>query len=72
MRQFYDLKAVKKSANLSVNSDLLAQAKEVGINLSSTLEAALIDALNERRNASWSEENHDAPSSTDFNGKRGA
>jgi len=39
----------KKEANLSVNSDLLEKARAHGINLSQTLEVALIEALNEQR-----------------------
>jgi len=37
----YDAHAPKRPANLSVNEDLLRQAKELGINLSATLEAEL-------------------------------
>ncbi len=33
MSNLYDFSAPKKSANLSVNSELLAHAKQLGINL---------------------------------------
>jgi antitoxin CcdA len=51
--------AAKKAVNLSVNADLLRQAREREINLSSTLERALQEALRERRRAQWLTENRD-------------
>jgi len=42
MRQIFDTNAPKKPANLSVNSDLLNEEKALKINLSATLESALI------------------------------
>lgn len=38
----FDAQATKKPTNLRINSDLLAKAKDLKINLSSTLEAALV------------------------------
>ena len=43
----------KKSANLSVSADLLAQARQFDINLSATLERALIDTLQARQREQW-------------------
>ena len=40
----FDQMAPKKSANLSINADLLQQAKQLNINLSQTLEQRLADA----------------------------
>ncbi|MHC1727888.1 MAG: type II toxin-antitoxin system CcdA family antitoxin [Syntrophobacteraceae bacterium] len=57
---FYDPKAPKKSANLSINSDLLRLAKESHINLSSVLERRLIELLLEENRKRWLEENWDA------------
>lgn len=50
----------KKSANLSMNSDLLLQAKIHGINLSLTLEVALVGAISEHRRRLWVEDNREA------------
>lgn len=56
----YDLTAPKKSANLSVNSDLLAQAKKLGINLSAVLEQSLAQKVKELKAQAWIEENRNA------------
>lgn len=56
----YDIQAPKKSANLSINADLLSQAKALNLNLSATLELALVDALRRRREELWLEENRSA------------
>ena len=60
MQTAYDLNAPKKATNLSINSDLLRQARDLDINLSSTLEQALADALKERQRAQWLAENRQA------------
>ena len=52
--------APKKSANLSINSDLLRQAKEHHLNLSKALEAQLAVLLQERKRQQWQEENKEA------------
>jgi antitoxin CcdA len=49
MRQIYDTNAPKKPATLSINSDLLNEAKALKINLSATLEAALINEFKAAR-----------------------
>ncbi len=56
----YDVNAPKKPANLTVNSDLMAQAKNMKINVSATLEQALAAALKTRKTELWKEENKDA------------
>jgi antitoxin CcdA len=56
MNPVYDSNAPKKPANLSINSDLLRQAKELGIGLSAELEARLIEILSERRRREWEAE----------------
>ena len=53
----YDENAAKKASNLSINSDLLRQAKALNINLSATLEAALKAKLKELQAQKWLEEN---------------
>jgi antitoxin CcdA len=58
--RFYDPDAPKKSTNLSINSDLLRQAKEHRINLSKALEQRLAEMLMEQKRLRWQEENQDA------------
>jgi antitoxin CcdA len=53
----YDATAPKKPANLSINSDLLQQAKDMDINLSAALEHALKEKLKEKFAIKWREEN---------------
>ena len=60
MRALYNQSAPRKSANLSINSDLLHKAKQLKINLSATLERALIKAVKETQKAKWLEENKEA------------
>ncbi|MEI6069135.1 MAG: type II toxin-antitoxin system CcdA family antitoxin [Methylococcaceae bacterium] len=60
MRQIYDTKAPKKPTNLSVNSDLLNEAKALKINLSATLEAALLNELKVARRDLWLAANKEA------------
>lgn len=57
---FFDQRAPKKSANLSINSDLLRQAKERHINLSQALELHLVELLREEKSRNWREENGEA------------
>jgi antitoxin CcdA len=56
----YNIQAPKKSANLSINSDLLQMARKHRINLSKVLEKRLIEMLLEEKRREWLEENHDA------------
>lgn len=60
MEPAYDLSAPKKAANVSVNSDLLQQAKALGINLSKALEERLAQLVREQRQQLWLSENTDA------------
>ena len=50
----------KRATNVSVRSDLLAAAREAGVNLSATLERALTQELAAARRKKWREENRDA------------
>lgn len=52
--------AVKKPVNLSINSDLLAAARELNINLSATMETALADAIRIKRRERWLADNREA------------
>jgi antitoxin CcdA len=56
----YDATAPKKAANLSVNSDLLEQAKAFNINLSRTLEQGLEEQIRAEKRKRWLEENREA------------
>ena len=56
----YNPNAPKKSTNLSINSDLLRQAKEYHINLSKALEQRLTEILLEEKRQEWRDENRDA------------
>jgi len=57
MGTLYDLAALKKPTNLSINSDLLKKAKSLDINLSATLEAALAAEVKRRRADQWLKDN---------------
>lgn len=50
----------KKPTNVSINRDLLEQAKALKINLSATLEEALAEAVREKQQALWKLENREA------------
>jgi antitoxin CcdA len=58
--QVYDARAPKKPTNLSINSDLLQQAKERHINLSQALELRLAEILRDEKRRNWLEENREA------------
>ena len=60
MLSIYDSNAPKKPANLSVNSDLLKKARELDINLSSSLEEALVTNIKRRLSEQWLSENREA------------
>lgn len=51
---------VKKAVNISIQSKLLEAARAEDINLSATLEAALVDQLRIRRRNRWQAENEAA------------
>ena len=53
-------KPSKKATNLSLSSDLLAEAKRLNINLSATMEKALKKEVSERLSEEWLEKNSDA------------
>lgn len=50
----------KRPTNVSINASLLREAKDLGINLSATLENALDEEVRKRRRAQWLEDNADA------------
>lgn len=60
MSNLYNTNAPKKAANVSINSDLLQQAKVLKINLSATLEYELAQLIRQKRRAQWLDENRTA------------
>lgn len=56
----YNSAAPKKSANLSINADLLQQVKLLNINLSQTLELHLTEIIRQAKRSQWLAENHNA------------
>jgi antitoxin CcdA len=60
MKNIYDPEATKKATNLTVNSDLLAKAKELKINVSATLETALSEAVGKKAREQWKIDNKEA------------
>jgi antitoxin CcdA len=57
---FYDRRASKQPTSLRVNGDLLEKARELGIDLSATLEEALVTEVGNRKRELWLEENREA------------
>lgn len=52
--------AVKKRTNVTLNAELLEQAKALGINLSATFDQALKEAVREQQRKQFMEENQQA------------
>ena len=53
-------KTPKKSVNLSIDAELVVEAKAAGTNMSAVLEKALRAELTAGREAKWREENREA------------
>lgn len=60
MSHIFDVRALKKPTNVSINSDLLLKAKRLKINLSATFEAALIEIVNAKQRELWKKENKES------------
>lgn len=56
----FDVGAGRRPTNLSVDADLLRQARELGIKLSQVLERALVERIRDARAATWLAENAEA------------
>lgn len=52
--------APKKPTNLSLNADVLAMARELGMNVSRTVDALLAEEVKRQYWARWNEENREA------------
>ena len=60
MSHVYNHSAPKKPTNLSINSDLLAKARILKLNISATLETALEDAVKKSERVQWLNQNQKA------------
>lgn len=60
MQPTTDSTTSKKATNLSINKELLAEARDWKINLSATLEEALLEKVREKKRRQWLEENREA------------
>lgn len=60
MQSTFDPCAPRKATNLSINADLLKKARQLGINLSATLEQALADVVRQREREAWLAANREA------------
>ena len=59
MQSTTDGSSPKKATNLSINKELLAEARNLKINLSATLEEALMEKVREEKRKQWLEENRE-------------
>lgn len=57
VKKAFDTKATKRPTNVTINSELLARAKELKINLSATLESALSELVNAQQRDLWKKQN---------------
>jgi len=57
MQPVFNPNAPKNAANLSINHDLLIQAKALHINLSATLEQGLTEIVRVKHRQQWLEDN---------------
>ena len=60
MKNLHSQQATKKAANLSLNSELLAEAKRLNINLSATMEKALEREVRKKLREEWADNNSEA------------
>lgn len=51
---------LRRAVNLTIRADLIAQAKEMRLNLSQAAEAGIEDALQRARAEAWQRENKEA------------
>lgn len=56
----YDVSAPRRATNVTINADLLRRARELDVNLSQTLESALVVEVTERSRQRWLAENRSA------------
>jgi antitoxin CcdA len=51
---------LKKATNVTIRADLLAQARELRVNLSQEFEAHLVEVIRKRRAEQWLRDNREA------------
>lgn len=56
----YVTEGAKRATNVSINEALLAQAKELQINISRAAEFGLMQAISEKKTEVWLQENQEA------------
>lgn len=59
--------AARKAANLTLDADVLKQARALGINLSAVLEARLVELIRDAERERWRDANREAVE--DFNAR---
>ena len=52
--------SVRKAANLSIDVDLLSEAKALSVNISRAAEAGIAEAVRKEKERRWKEENREA------------
>jgi len=52
--------AVRKAANLSIDVDLLSEAKALSVNISRAAETGIAEAVRKEKERLWKEENREA------------
>lgn len=57
MNTYYKTDAPRKAVNLTLNSDLIAMCKDLGLNMSGVAEEALAMALKAKLQEAWLREN---------------
>lgn len=55
-----EARSVRKAANLSINVDLLGEAKALSVNISRAAEAGIAAAVKAEKERLWKEENREA------------
>lgn len=60
MSKPYDPAGLRRPVNVTVNAELLLEARRLGVNISRALEVGLLDEVRRRRAEAWVEENEQA------------
>lgn len=56
----HEAPSVRKAANLSIDVDLLVEAKALSVNISRAAEAGIAEAVRAEKERRWKEENREA------------
>lgn len=52
--------SIRKAANLSIDADLLAEARSLSVNISRAAETGIAEAVRKEKERRWREENREA------------